>query len=39
PARGEMVAHESGGEFEVVDGEPRRIKRLRLRLPGVPPAG
>jgi magnesium and cobalt transporter len=35
PARGEIVAHESGAEFEVVDAEPRRIKRLRLRLPGV----
>ena len=34
PARGEIVAHESGAEFEVVDAEPRRIKRLRLRLPG-----
>ncbi|MEY4983158.1 MAG: hypothetical protein RIR62_1424 [Pseudomonadota bacterium] len=40
PARGEIVAHESGVEFEVVDADPRRIKRLRLRLPGavaVPP--
>ena len=35
PARGEIVAHESGVEFEVVDADPRRIKRLRLRLPGV----
>lgn len=34
PARGEIVAHESGIEFEVVDADPRRIKRLRLRLPG-----
>ncbi len=33
PARGEIVAHESGAEFEVVDADPRRIKRLRLRLP------
>lgn len=38
PARGEIVAHESGVQFEVVDADPRRIKRLRLRLPGaVPP--
>jgi magnesium and cobalt transporter len=38
PSRGEIVAHESGVEFEVVDADPRRIKRLRLRLPGsVPP--
>lgn len=34
PARGEVVSHESGVEFEVVDADPRRIKRLRLRLPG-----
>ncbi|MBL8561861.1 MAG: HlyC/CorC family transporter [Gemmobacter sp.] len=33
PARGEIVAHESGVAFEVVDADPRRIKRLRLRLP------
>jgi magnesium and cobalt transporter len=38
PSRGEVVAHESGAEFEVVDAEPRRIKRLRLRLPGAVPA-
>lgn len=35
PARGEIVPHESGAEFEVVDADPRRIKRLRVRLPGV----
>lgn len=34
PARGEVVAHESGAEFEVIDADPRRIKRLRIRLPG-----
>ncbi|MCV2868767.1 hemolysin family protein [Defluviimonas sp. WL0002] len=33
PARGEVVPHESGAEFEVVDADPRRIKRLRVRLP------
>jgi len=33
PARGEVVPHESGVEFEVVDADPRRIKRLRVRLP------
>ncbi|MCB2121025.1 MAG: HlyC/CorC family transporter [Rhodobacteraceae bacterium] len=33
PARGEVVPHESGSEFEVVDADPRRIKRLRVRLP------
>ena len=33
PARGEVIPHESGIEFEVVDADPRRIKRLRVRLP------
>jgi magnesium and cobalt transporter len=34
PARGEVVQHESGAVFEVLDADPRRIKRLRVRLPG-----
>lgn len=34
PARGEVIAHESGAEFEVVDADPRRIKRIRVRRPG-----
>lgn len=34
PARGEVIRHESGVEFEVIDADPRRIKRLRVRLPG-----
>ncbi|MBM7067357.1 hemolysin family protein [Actibacterium sp. 188UL27-1] len=33
PARGEVVPHATGAEFEVVDADPRRIKRLRVRLP------
>ena len=33
PARGEVVMHPDGVEFEVVDADPRRIKRLRVRLP------
>ncbi|MEL6532188.1 MAG: transporter associated domain-containing protein, partial [Pseudomonadota bacterium] len=33
PARGEVIPHPSGAEFEVVDADARRIKRLRLRLP------
>ncbi len=32
PARGEIVFHEDGHEFEVVDADARRIKRLRVRL-------
>lgn len=34
PARGEVVRHPEGIEFEVVDADPRRIKRLRMRMPG-----
>ena len=34
PARGEVVTHPDGTEFEVIDADPRRIKRLRVRLPG-----
>lgn len=33
PARGEVVDHESGAEIEIVDADPRRIKKLRVRLP------
>jgi magnesium and cobalt transporter len=33
PARGEVIAHPEGPEFEVIDADPRRIKRLRVRLP------
>ncbi|PZR00623.1 MAG: magnesium/cobalt efflux protein [Cereibacter sphaeroides] len=33
PAPGEVVPHESGAEFEIVDADPRTIKRLRLRMP------
>jgi magnesium and cobalt transporter len=32
PARGEVIRHPLGAEFEVVDADPRRIKRLRVRL-------
>jgi magnesium and cobalt transporter len=35
PARGEVIAHPNGAEFEVIDADPRRIKRLRVRLPEV----
>lgn len=33
PARGEVIVHPEGIEFEVMDADPRRIKRLRVRLP------
>ena len=35
PTRGEIFKHPSGLEFEVLDADPRRIKRLRVR--GLPP--
>jgi CBS domain containing-hemolysin-like protein len=31
PSRGEVIAHPSGLELEVLDADPRRVKRLRLR--------
>jgi magnesium and cobalt transporter len=33
PSRGECVSHPEGLEFEVVDADPRRLKRLRVRVP------
>ncbi len=33
PTRGEVIEHPNGAEFEVVDADSRRIKRLRVRLP------
>lgn len=30
PTRGEVIRHPAGPEFEVVDADPRRIKRLRV---------
>ncbi len=33
PSRGELVHHPSGVEFEVLDADPRRIKKLRIHLP------
>jgi len=33
PARGELVSHASGLEFRVLEADPRRIRRVRLRRP------
>ena len=33
PPRGEVVTHRSGMEFRVLDADPRRIRRLRAKLP------
>ncbi len=34
PSRGEVVEHPAGVVIEVVDADPRRIKRLKVKLPG-----
>ncbi len=36
PSRGEIIRHPSGAEFEVLDADPRRIKRLRVCRPPAP---
>src|SRR6185295_16558738 len=38
PQRGEIVTHPSGFEFEVLEADPRRVKRLRLREPAATPS-
>jgi len=37
PQRGEVVSHPAGFDFEVVDADPRRVKRLRIRRRDVTP--
>ena len=32
PGRGEIVSHPDGHEIEVIDADPRKVKRMRLRL-------
>jgi CBS domain containing-hemolysin-like protein len=39
PKRGEVIAHPAGIEFEVLDADPRRIKRLRVRRVPVATSG
>jgi CBS domain containing-hemolysin-like protein len=38
PVRGELIHHPSGLEFEILDADPRRIKKLRIHRthPGAP---
>jgi CBS domain containing-hemolysin-like protein len=33
PPRGEIVTHPAGFEFEVLEADPRRVKRVRIRPP------
>ncbi|WP_339780585.1 hemolysin family protein [uncultured Thalassospira sp.] len=41
PARGELIEHPLGLQFEVLDADPRRVRRLRIHLhrtdPALPP--
>lgn len=40
PRRGEVIAHPGGYEIQVLDADPRRIKRVRIRpTPPAPDAG
>jgi CBS domain containing-hemolysin-like protein len=36
PARGERVRHPSGVEFEVLEADRRRVKKLRVHVPAMP---
>jgi CBS domain containing-hemolysin-like protein len=38
PARGEVIRHDSGVEFEIVDSDPRRVKRIRIHAKAAPEA-
>jgi CBS domain containing-hemolysin-like protein len=38
PIRGELIQHPSGLEFEVVEADPRRIRRVRVRHHVAPPS-
>jgi len=38
PQRGEVISHDGGFDFEVMDADPRRVKRLRVRPRTPPPA-
>ena len=33
PIRGELLNHSSGVEFEILDADPRKVKRIRIRPP------
>jgi CBS domain containing-hemolysin-like protein len=39
PQRGEVIVHPDGFEFEVIEADPRRIRRLRIRPPARPADG
>ena len=35
PTRGEIIKHPTGLEFEILESDPRRVKRVRIHLPKV----
>jgi magnesium and cobalt transporter len=35
PTRGEIIRHGSGLEFEILDSDPRRVKRVRINARNV----
>ena len=39
PQRGERILHPSGVEFEVLDADPHRLRRLKVRVPPRPDGG
>jgi CBS domain containing-hemolysin-like protein len=39
PQRGEIVAHPDGTEFQVLEADPRRVRKLRIKLPPSSQAG
>jgi len=39
PQRGELIPHPAGFELQVLDADPRKIKRVRLRRAPSPPTG
>ena len=32
PQRGELIRHPGGLEFEIIDADPRRVKKIRIHL-------
>ena len=36
PQRGEIVTHPDGSEFQVLEADPRRVRKLRIKLPQKP---
>ena len=33
PVRGEVIEHPAGAEFEIIDADARRVKRMRVLMP------